>query len=64
MDLAIYIAKLRGEEGSNEAPYVKQTEALIKSDKKDTVFVELAKDASILLTENDKGTLTHTHTRC
>lgn len=54
MDLAIYIAKLRGEEGSNEAPYVKQTEALIKSDKKDTVFVELAKDASILLTENDK----------
>jgi translation initiation factor 3 subunit M len=47
---------LRGEEGDNEAPYVKQLESLLKSDKKDTVYVELAKDASILLTENHRGT--------
>jgi translation initiation factor 3 subunit M len=53
--LALYISKLRGEEGDNEAPYVKQTEALLKSDKKDTVYAELAKDASTFLIENDRG---------
>lgn len=53
-DLAVFISKLRGEEGDNEAPYVKQLESLLKSDKKDTVYVELAKDASILLTENHR----------
>jgi translation initiation factor 3 subunit M len=47
---------LRGEEGEAEAPYVKQTEAVLKSDNKDSVYVELAKDASIFLTENDRGT--------
>jgi translation initiation factor 3 subunit M len=47
---------LRGEQGDSEAPYVKQMEALVKSDKKDSVYVELAKDASVLLTENHRGT--------
>jgi translation initiation factor 3 subunit M len=46
---------LRGEEGDIEASYVKQTEALLKSDKKDTVYAELAKDASTFLIENDRG---------
>ncbi|CEP11129.1 hypothetical protein [Parasitella parasitica] len=53
-DLALYISKLRGEEGDSEAPYVQHIETLYKSDKKDTVYAELAKDASILLTENDR----------
>jgi translation initiation factor 3 subunit M len=51
----VYIANLKNEQGELEAPYVKQIEALLKSDKKDTVFAEIAKDASILLTENNKG---------
>lgn len=45
---------MRGEEGDSQAPYVQQVEALYKSDKKDTVYTELAKDASVLLTENDR----------
>ncbi|KAI8646480.1 hypothetical protein BD408DRAFT_359834 [Parasitella parasitica] len=53
-DLALYISKLRGEEGDSDAPYVQKIEALYKSDKKDTVYAELAKDASILLIENDR----------
>lgn len=51
MDLALYISKLRGEEGSEKAPYVQQIESDLK---KDSVYVQLAKDASIFLTENDK----------
>ncbi|KAI9363239.1 hypothetical protein BD770DRAFT_424915 [Pilaira anomala] len=51
MDLALYISKLRGEEGSDKAPYVQQIESDLK---KDSVYVQLAKDASIFLTENDK----------
>lgn len=53
-DLALYISKLKGEEGDAEAPYVQHIDSLYKSDKKDTVYVELAKDASIFLTENDR----------
>ncbi|KAF1805291.1 hypothetical protein V8B55DRAFT_1381061 [Mucor lusitanicus] len=53
-DLALYISKLRSEEGDAQAPYVQHIEALYKSDKKDTVYAELAKDASILLTKNDR----------
>ncbi|KAG2199447.1 uncharacterized protein EV154DRAFT_502821 [Mucor mucedo] len=52
-DLALYISKLRNEQGDNEAPYVKGVEALVKSDK-EAVYVQLAKDASIFLTENDR----------
>ncbi|KAG1239241.1 hypothetical protein G6F68_018680 [Rhizopus microsporus] len=55
IDLALYISKLKGEEGENEAPYVQHMQTLLSSDKKDTVVTELAKDASIFLTENDKG---------
>ncbi|KAG1317347.1 hypothetical protein G6F62_012945 [Rhizopus arrhizus] len=54
IDLALYISKLKGEEGENEAPYVQHMQTLLSSDKKDTVVTELAKDASIFLTENDK----------
>ncbi|KAG1051293.1 hypothetical protein G6F46_005688 [Rhizopus delemar] len=54
IDLALYISKLKGEEGENEAPYVQHIQTLLSSDKKDTVVTELAKDASIFLTENDK----------
>ncbi|KAL4207445.1 hypothetical protein CU097_015690 [Rhizopus azygosporus] len=53
-DLALYISKLKGEEGENEAPYVQHIKAILASDKKDTVFTEIAKDASIFLTENDR----------
>lgn len=56
INLATYIAKLRGEEGEAESAYVKQTEALVKSDNKHTVYAQLAKDASVFLTENDRGT--------
>lgn len=45
---------MRNEQGDIEAPYVKQVEALVKSENKDSVYVQLAKDASIFLTENDK----------
>ncbi|CAO3700065.1 unnamed protein product [Rhizopus microsporus] len=38
----------------NEAPYVQHIKAILASDKKDTVFTEIAKDASIFLTENDR----------
>lgn len=44
---------MRNEQGDIEAPYVKQVDALVKSDK-DAVYVQLAKDASIFLTENDR----------
>ncbi|KAI8875186.1 PCI-domain-containing protein [Backusella circina FSU 941] len=54
IDLAVYIANLKDEQGDLEAPYVKHIDALLKSDKKDTVYAEIAKDASILLTENNK----------
>ncbi|OBZ89096.1 Eukaryotic translation initiation factor 3 subunit M [Choanephora cucurbitarum] len=54
IDLAIYISKLRDEEGEKEAPYVKHIESILKSDKKDAVYAEIAKDASILLTEGDR----------
>ncbi|KAI9478473.1 MAG: hypothetical protein EXX96DRAFT_571021 [Benjaminiella poitrasii] len=50
-DLSLYISKLRGED--NES-YAQQIDSLYKSDKKDTVYAELAKDASVFLTENDK----------
>ena len=70
-DLALYISKLKGEEGENEAPYVQHIKAILASDKKDTVFTEIAKDASIFLTENDRGeifdvyqTSTHYCSRC
>ncbi|CEG71263.1 Putative Eukaryotic translation initiation factor 3 subunit M [Rhizopus microsporus] len=53
-DLALYISKLKGEEGENEAPYAQHIKAILASDKKDTVFTEIAKDASIFLTENDR----------
>lgn len=56
--MARYISKLRGEESDN---YVKQTEELLKSDKKDTVYAELAKDASTFLIENDRGKLLVDH---
>ncbi|RCH93104.1 hypothetical protein CU097_000691, partial [Rhizopus azygosporus] len=35
-DLALYISKLKGEEGENEAPYVQHIKAILASDKKDT----------------------------
>ncbi|RCH84856.1 hypothetical protein CU098_004215, partial [Rhizopus stolonifer] len=54
IDLAIYISKLRDEEGENEAPYVKHIESILKSEKKDDVYDEIIKDASIFLTENDR----------
>ncbi|KAL0095739.1 hypothetical protein J3Q64DRAFT_1711151 [Phycomyces blakesleeanus] len=53
LDLASYISKLRGEEGKEEA-YVKEIKALLASDKKSEVYTKLAKDSSVLLTENDK----------
>ncbi|KAI8968942.1 hypothetical protein BDF20DRAFT_916369 [Mycotypha africana] len=52
-DLALYIAKLRGEDGDMDAPYVKEIQSIYK-DKKDAVYTQLAKDASIFLTENNK----------
>ncbi|GAA5798935.1 hypothetical protein HPULCUR_004344 [Helicostylum pulchrum] len=48
-DLSLYISKLR-----NEESYAQQVETLLKSENKDSVYVQLAKDASIFLTENDK----------
>ncbi|KAI7903045.1 uncharacterized protein BX663DRAFT_454389 [Cokeromyces recurvatus] len=50
-DLALYISKLRGEE---DEAYVQQIKSLFNSDKKEAVYAELVKDASIFLTENDK----------
>ncbi|KAI8051850.1 hypothetical protein BDF21DRAFT_371804 [Thamnidium elegans] len=48
-DLSLYISKLR-----NEESYAQQVATLLKSENKDSVYVQLAKDASIFLTENDK----------
>ncbi|GAA5817031.1 hypothetical protein MFLAVUS_010566 [Mucor flavus] len=48
-DLSLYISKLR-----NDESYAQQVETLLKSENKDSVYVQLAKDASIFLTENDK----------
>ncbi|KAI9029967.1 hypothetical protein CLU79DRAFT_733478 [Phycomyces nitens] len=53
LDLASYISKLRGEEGE-EGAYVKEIKALLASDKKSDVYTKLAKDSSVLLTENDR----------
>ncbi|KAI8976123.1 hypothetical protein BDB01DRAFT_804599 [Pilobolus umbonatus] len=53
-DLALYISKLRKEEGGKEASYVKQIDSLYHSDNKDNVYTQLAKDASILLTGNSR----------
>lgn len=38
----------------NDESYAQQVETLLKSENKDSVYVQLAKDASIFLTENDK----------
>jgi translation initiation factor 3 subunit M len=51
--LAFYISRLRGE-SEDDAPYVKEIQALAQSDK-DNVYTQLAKDVSILLTKNDRG---------
>ncbi|KAI8391440.1 uncharacterized protein BYT42DRAFT_556858 [Radiomyces spectabilis] len=52
-DLAYYISKLRGEEGDEEAPYMKEVASLLESDKKDDIYCKLAKDASVFLTVID-----------
>ncbi|SAL98410.1 hypothetical protein [Absidia glauca] len=51
-DLAFYISRLRGE-SEDDAPYVKEIQTLMKSDK-NSVYTQLAKDVSILLTKNDR----------
>ncbi|CAO3670691.1 unnamed protein product [Rhizopus stolonifer] len=52
-DLAMYISKLKGEEGTAESPYAQHIQALI-AEKNNTITTELAKDSSVFLTENDK----------
>ncbi|KAI9306860.1 hypothetical protein BJ944DRAFT_262864 [Cunninghamella echinulata] len=51
-DLAFYISRLRGE-SEDDAPYVKEIQSLLESDK-NKVYTQLAKDISVLLTKNDR----------
>ncbi|CAO3608913.1 unnamed protein product [Cunninghamella blakesleeana] len=48
----IYISRLRGE-SEDDAPYVKEIQSLLESDK-NSVYTQLAKDVSILLTKNNR----------
>ncbi|KAI8341392.1 hypothetical protein BC941DRAFT_449817 [Chlamydoabsidia padenii] len=51
-DLAFYISRLRGE-SEDDAHYVKEIQSLMQTDK-DSVYTQLAKDVTILLTKNDR----------
>ncbi|KAI8081773.1 uncharacterized protein BX664DRAFT_341256 [Halteromyces radiatus] len=51
-DLAFYISRLRGE-SEDDAPYVKEIQALVETDK-NSIYSRLAEDVSILLTKNDR----------
>ncbi|KAI9499645.1 hypothetical protein BDB00DRAFT_948678 [Zychaea mexicana] len=52
-DLASYISKLKGEDGEENAAYVQEIAKLLSA-KNNDIYVKLAKDGSLFLTENDR----------
>ncbi|KAG2225833.1 hypothetical protein INT45_007077 [Circinella minor] len=52
-DLASYISNLKGEDGEENATYVQENNKLLAA-KNNDVYIQLAKDGSLFLTENDR----------